>query len=327
MALTMLAANNAQSVITSGINSSATSLTVAAGAGDLFPQPVVGVSYFKLTLTDSATEQLNEIVHVTARAGDTFTIVRAQEGTIARAWSANDIVANMLTAGSIALLAQYNTPDFQNATAGRLINRQVFSNPGSFTYNKTDGATWGFVEVKGAGGPGGNASGATASNVAVAPGGGSGGYAKSRLATLPATASVVVGSGGTPGNPGGNSSFGSIVANGGAPGDSNLASTWTDAAGAGYLRGANGGIATGGDINARGDHGGPAQWSVSGNCLSGDGGLSLYLGSAPPVGGGSGNGIDGDTGGGGSGANANLTTTVYTGGKGGNGIVIVWEYA
>lgn len=325
MNLTLLAANNAQSVITSGINSSATSLTVATGAGDLFPQPVAGVSYFKLTLTDSATEQLNEIVHVTARTGDTFTIVRAQEGTTARAWSANDIVANMLTAGSIALLAQYNTPDFQNATAGRLINRQVFSNPGSFTYNKSDGATWGFVEVKGAGGPGGNASGATASNVAVAPGGGSGGYAKSRLATLPDTASVVVGAGGTTGNPGGNSSFGSIVANGGAPGGDNLSSTWVS--GVIYQRGGFGGTASGGDINARGDNGGTAMYSVSGNCLSGDGGLSLYLGSAPPVGGGSGNGFDGDIGGGGSGANANLTTTVYTGGKGGNGIVIVWEYA
>ncbi|MEH4660175.1 hypothetical protein [Phytobacter diazotrophicus] len=48
-------------------------------------------------------------------------------------------MANMLTAGSIALLAQYNTPDFQNATSGRLINKQVFSTPGSFTYNKTEG--------------------------------------------------------------------------------------------------------------------------------------------------------------------------------------------
>jgi hypothetical protein len=80
MALTLLAANNAQSVITSGINASATSLTVSTGAGALFPLPVAGVSYFKLTLTDSATEQLNEIVHVTARSGDTFTIVRGQEG-------------------------------------------------------------------------------------------------------------------------------------------------------------------------------------------------------------------------------------------------------
>jgi hypothetical protein len=76
MAITLLAANNAQSVITSGINSSATSLTVSTGAGALCSS-VAGVSYFKLTLTDSATEQLNEIVHVTARSGDTFTIVGA----------------------------------------------------------------------------------------------------------------------------------------------------------------------------------------------------------------------------------------------------------
>lgn len=325
MALTLLAANNAQSVITSGINTSATSLTVSTGAGALFPLPVAGVSYFKLTLTDSATEQLNEIVHVTSRSGDTFTIVRGQEGTAARAWSANDIVANMLTAGSLAIMAQYNTPDFHNATSGRLINKQVFLTPGSFTYNKSDGATWGFVEVKGAGGPGGNASCATSSNVAVAPGGGSGGYAKSKLATLPDTASVVVGAGGMPGNPGGNSSFGSIVANGGGFGGNILSSTW--GSGVAYQKGGVGGTASGGDINARGDNGGTAMWSVPGNSLSGDGGLSFYLGSAPPMGGSSGNGIDGDTGGGGSGANANQTTTLYTGGKGGDGIVIVWEYA
>jgi hypothetical protein len=35
MAITLLAANNAQSVITSGINASATSLTVSTGAGAL----------------------------------------------------------------------------------------------------------------------------------------------------------------------------------------------------------------------------------------------------------------------------------------------------
>ena len=325
MALTLLAANNAQTTIAAAINATATTVSLAAGTGTLFPAPVSGTSYFKLTLIDAATEQLTEIVHVTARSGDSLTILRGQEGTTARAWSANDIAANMLTAGSIALLAQYNTPDFKNATSGRLINKQVFSTPGSFTYNKTDGATWGIVQIKGAGGPGGNASGASASNVAVASGGGAGAYAESRFATLPDTASVVVGAGGTPGNHGGNSSFGSIVASGGAPGGDTLSSTWVS--GVIYQRGGFGGTSSGGDINARGDNGGTAMYSVSGNCLSGEGGLSLYLGSAPPVGGGSGNGIDGDTGGGGSGANASLTTTVYTGGKGGNGIVIIWEYA
>ncbi|WP_233100235.1 gp53-like domain-containing protein [Enterobacter roggenkampii] len=104
MALQLLAANNAQSVLAAGISASATSLTLNTGTGALFPAPVSGTSFFKLTLIDAATGQLTEIVHVTARTGDTLTIDRAQEGTLARAWSANDIVANMMTAGTISYI-------------------------------------------------------------------------------------------------------------------------------------------------------------------------------------------------------------------------------
>lgn len=104
MALTLLAANNAQTVLAAGISASATSLTVNSGTGSLFPSPSAGVSFFKLTLIDAATGQLTEIVHVTARSGDTMTIDRAQEGTTARAWSANDIAANMMTAGTLSYL-------------------------------------------------------------------------------------------------------------------------------------------------------------------------------------------------------------------------------
>lgn len=104
MALTLLAANNAQTVLAAGISASATSLTVNSGTGSLFPAPSAGVSFFKLTLIDAATGQLTEIVHVTARSGDTMTIDRAQEGTTARAWSANDIAANMMTAGTLSYI-------------------------------------------------------------------------------------------------------------------------------------------------------------------------------------------------------------------------------
>ncbi|EOG8089804.1 phage tail protein [Enterobacter roggenkampii] len=104
MALQLLAANNAQSVLAAGISASATSLTLNTGTGALFPAPVSGASFFKLTLIDAATGQLTEIVHVTARTGDTLTIDRAQEGTLARAWSANDIVANMMTAGTLSYI-------------------------------------------------------------------------------------------------------------------------------------------------------------------------------------------------------------------------------
>lgn len=104
MALSLLAANNAQTVLAAGISSTATSLTVNAGTGTLFPSPVAGTSFFKLTIIDAATGSLTEIVHVTARAGDVFTIQRGQEGTVPRAWSANDIAANMMTAGTLSYI-------------------------------------------------------------------------------------------------------------------------------------------------------------------------------------------------------------------------------
>lgn len=104
MSLTLLASNNASTVLASSINASATTLTVNTGAGSLFPSPVAGTSFFKLTLIDAATGQLTEIVHVTARTGDVMTIERAQEGTSARVWSANDIAANMMTAGTLSYI-------------------------------------------------------------------------------------------------------------------------------------------------------------------------------------------------------------------------------
>ena len=104
MALSLLAANNAQTVLAAGISSTATSLTVNTGTGTLFPSPVTGTSFFKLTIIDAATGTLTEIVHVTARNGDVFTIQRGQEGTVPRAWSANDIVANMMTAGTLSYI-------------------------------------------------------------------------------------------------------------------------------------------------------------------------------------------------------------------------------
>jgi len=121
MALTLLAANNAQTVLAAGISSSATSITVNTGTGALFPSPVSGTGYFKLTLVDAATGSLTEIVHVTARSGDVMTIQRGQEGTTARAWSANDLAANMMTAGSFDALLQKqsNLADLGNPATAR----------------------------------------------------------------------------------------------------------------------------------------------------------------------------------------------------------------
>ena len=101
MALKLLAANNASTVLAAGINNTQTTMRVREGTGDMFPKPVPGESFFILTLVDAATGTVNEIVNVTARDGDTFTIKRAQEWTDSRAWSANDQCINMVTAGTI----------------------------------------------------------------------------------------------------------------------------------------------------------------------------------------------------------------------------------
>jgi hypothetical protein len=97
--------NNATTTLAGSIASGATSVNLAAGNGARFPNPAAG-QYFQLTFTDQATGLLNEVVSCTARSGDTLTIVRAQEGTTALSWLANDIASLYWTAGSAALMVQ-----------------------------------------------------------------------------------------------------------------------------------------------------------------------------------------------------------------------------
>ena len=100
-------ANNATTTLGSALSSGATSLTVATGTGSLFP--TLGPDeYFTCTLwaAGSSTGVPNEIVKVTARSGDTFTIVRAQEGTTAQSWGVGDTCANYPTAAFLNNLSQ-----------------------------------------------------------------------------------------------------------------------------------------------------------------------------------------------------------------------------
>ena len=88
--------NNAATTLASSILVGATSLTVVAGQGALFPTLAVS-AYFYCTLSNTAGTTI-EIVKVTARSTDTFTIVRAQDNTTASAFSAGDKVELRLTA-------------------------------------------------------------------------------------------------------------------------------------------------------------------------------------------------------------------------------------
>ena len=92
--MSVLYTNNAFSTLASGINSSATSITVASGHGSRFPAISSSSDYFYLTLDSGS---VAEIVKVTARSGDSMTIARGQDGTTAQSFSTNDSVQLKLT--------------------------------------------------------------------------------------------------------------------------------------------------------------------------------------------------------------------------------------
>jgi len=96
--MAVLYANNATTTLASGITAAATSLTVATGTGSLFPA-IVSPDFFYATLIDASNNI--EIVKVTARSSDAFTITRAQEGTTARVYATGDKVELRITAAGL----------------------------------------------------------------------------------------------------------------------------------------------------------------------------------------------------------------------------------
>jgi hypothetical protein len=122
--MAILFTNNAATNLASSISSSATSLTVTTGTGTLFPNPTAP-DYFLLTLIGISGTPI-EIVKVTARSTDTMTIVRAQEGTTASAFTGGDQVQLRITAGQM-----------QAATQSGLANGVVTENSTTVTSNYT----------------------------------------------------------------------------------------------------------------------------------------------------------------------------------------------
>ena len=100
--------NNAITTLASNISAVATSLTVASGTGVLFPAPT-GDDFFFITLigTNYGAETSWEIIKVTSRSSDTFTIVRAQESTGAASWVSGVKVELRLTAGVMNTISGY----------------------------------------------------------------------------------------------------------------------------------------------------------------------------------------------------------------------------
>lgn len=92
-------ANSAFATLASGINNSATSITLTTGQGARFPSLSAG-DYFFATLIDTSNNL--EIVKCTARSTDVLTVTRAQESTTARAFSTGDRIELRITAQGIA---------------------------------------------------------------------------------------------------------------------------------------------------------------------------------------------------------------------------------
>lgn len=96
--------NNAVSTLAVSISETDVGLIVASSEGDKFP--TLGFSdYFYATLANNVAY---EVVKVTARSGDTMTIVRGQEGTLPLAFSSGTRFEARVTAQSVLDAARYS---------------------------------------------------------------------------------------------------------------------------------------------------------------------------------------------------------------------------
>lgn len=115
--------NNATTTLSASIGTTDLTLSVLAATGTQFPNLVAG-DWFWATLANAAGAL--EIVKVTSKAGDVFTIVRAQDGTGAGNWNPGDKVELRPTAalfndklGVADAAAQYSPIATSQWVAGR----------------------------------------------------------------------------------------------------------------------------------------------------------------------------------------------------------------
>jgi len=143
--------NNAATTLAAGINSSATSISVTDGS--VFPSLSSG-EHFYCTFDDTTNV---EIVKVTARSGNTLTVVRGQDDTTARAFSSGDkaelrVVAALLEDVKTEVTSTLNVDTFtSDGTSAAFTLSQapssednlivfiegVYQNPGDFTLSGT----------------------------------------------------------------------------------------------------------------------------------------------------------------------------------------------
>lgn len=218
-----LFANDATSTLAGAITNVATTATLATGTGALFPTPTTN-QYFTATLRDQATGLLNEIVHVTNVTGDVVTIVRAQEGTTALAWTSGDLFDNLMTADTAANFVQVDQQrGYKNQALYIYLSgvQQVSFNGAAFTTSGADifpepVSGRARVTAGGAGGGGGGTQLTDGSHDAVGGGGGSGAVAQVTFTGISGATTITInppgeGVSGAAGTNGGLVSFGALL--------------------------------------------------------------------------------------------------------------------
>ncbi|MGS7662921.1 glycine-rich domain-containing protein [Escherichia coli] len=273
-----------------------------------------------------------------------MTVIRGQEGTTARVWSTNDIVANLMTAGSLLSFLQISNNLSEIKDAGEdavnearynlgisdssgFVGRSLGA-PKAFyangSYTRSPLARFAKVTLAGGGGGGG---GCQASNNTETFSGAGGGAAATIVVWVDLSAAssyaITIGKGGkggvgaVSGGDGESSSFAGLFS---APGGKGGVKS-----GISNTAGGAGGTATVGDVRINGGTGSDGQTGSS--LLPGNGGASFFGGGGRA---GSQAGISGTapgSGGGGGAYDLGFTSTAFTGGDGANGMAIVEEFA
>jgi hypothetical protein len=244
--------------------------------------------------------------------------------------------ANIISGLAIGTTGQVLTvvsglPSWAAASSGvASVAMQVFSASG--TYTPTSGMLYCIIECVGAGGGGGGAASALSPSSGQGGGGGSGSYSRivSSAATIGASQTVTIGTGGSAasagnnaGGNGGDTSVGSICIGKGGTGGGGAAQ---DASGTGGA----GGVAGTGTVTIVGNAGMPGasnNVNNAGNCAlpGGLGGASFFGGQGVAIRA-QGAGTAGTTGSGGNGGASYNGGAAVGGGAGGAGYVIITEY-
>ncbi|ECL2125147.1 tail fiber protein [Salmonella enterica subsp. enterica] len=143
--------NNVVSSLAADITASQTTIQVMLGAGAMFANLLTSdyanssnplKTYAKITLTD-AKETVFEVCHLTAVNNDMLTVIRGQEGTTAKGWSLNDVIANFATRGSenqFVQIEELQSGHYVAGVAGGTENNLTLELPATYFVN--GGVDW-----------------------------------------------------------------------------------------------------------------------------------------------------------------------------------------